>query len=334
MSVNIHGARERIITGNRAIVECTHATWTFNFINGYVVTLHGPLTAHIAAVLPNHLPLDQRGPPDQPWAWRFEKLQFDAIRHEKYLSIAVIRSLRISNSPATPHLHSQQLMNGTGMAQQEEEDRRYDDMHYIIDMARLPMEPVNAFGIPQATMRCLELAESVSQMTDLITYANAKGMGPRDSLRAFAAELRKNQGGGMPNASGSGQHGPGAPGGGPGLNGLHAMASSSALYGGAQPNAPAQPPSSLPPQNGPLTGTPKQSKAVPPSQPQASGSGSTAPVSASTPTSTTAGMTPALPPSTLKRKATTQSDTASPTTGNSEQGSGKRPARKRRTQGG
>lgn len=48
----------------------------------------------------------------------------------------------------------------------------------LISQGFIPGEPVNAFGIPQATMRCLELAESVAQMSDLIVFSKEEGLGP------------------------------------------------------------------------------------------------------------------------------------------------------------
>jgi len=41
---------------------------------------------------------------------------------------------------------------------------------------------VNAFGIPQASMRCLELAESVGQLSELFNFCQTHGIGPRDAL--------------------------------------------------------------------------------------------------------------------------------------------------------
>lgn len=108
--------------------------------------------------------------------------------------------------------------------------------------------------------------------------------------------------------------------------------SSSTLY----PPAPLDgQPGLMQPSPGPpvaLTGTPKQSKAVPNSnQAQASGStpGPSAATPAATPTSVT--MTPVPASATLKRKATTAAEAVSPTTSN--QDPQKRTGRKRtRTQ--
>jgi hypothetical protein len=38
----------------------------------------------------------------------------------------------------------------------------------------LPPDPVNSFGIPQQTMRCLELAETLLKMTELFNFSDAE----------------------------------------------------------------------------------------------------------------------------------------------------------------
>ncbi|KZP02463.1 hypothetical protein FIBSPDRAFT_669908, partial [Athelia psychrophila] len=47
MSLSLDGARERLLSQNRAVIECVTAAWTYKYTNGYTVTLRGPLTAHI-----------------------------------------------------------------------------------------------------------------------------------------------------------------------------------------------------------------------------------------------------------------------------------------------
>jgi hypothetical protein len=38
-----------------------------------------------------------------------------------------------------------------------DEDKKWEEPRQIIENGSIPGEPVNAFGIPQATMRCLEV---------------------------------------------------------------------------------------------------------------------------------------------------------------------------------
>lgn len=137
MSFNIDGARERVVNHQYSVVECTGATWTFKYNNGYIVILRGPLTAHVYAL--------QTRDPAQPWKWKFFSLLFDSNTHEKYVSIEAIEGIRLG--PSSP-----QLADG-----HDEDDRRFDEPRISIRDAKLPPEPVNAFGIPQATMRCLEV---------------------------------------------------------------------------------------------------------------------------------------------------------------------------------
>lgn len=150
MSLNLDGARERVISHTHAAVECTHATWTYHYTNGYIVTLRGPLTAHVWAV-----PSQGR----EVWSYRFDQLAFDANFHDKYLNMDAILGQRIPDSPRSPRALPAPLVNGNV---EQDDDRRYDDPRCIIENASLPAEPVNAFGIPQATMRCLEVRLSMS----------------------------------------------------------------------------------------------------------------------------------------------------------------------------
>ena len=137
---------------------------------------------------------------------KFEHLQFDANVHNKLIQVDAIVGPKIGRSPLiaayTPG------MNGMG----SQPDRTQDRIHY--ERSSIPGEPVNAFGIPQATMRCLEvcvssrlpvvddcsrfsaptfqLAESVAQMTDLIQFSGETGLGPlRECQRAnFFTSIR------------------------------------------------------------------------------------------------------------------------------------------------
>lgn len=62
---------------------------------------------------------------------------------------------------------------------------QWDEPRVLISQGFIPGEPVNAFGIPQATMRCLELAESVAQMSDLIVFSKEEGLGPLGKCLCF-----------------------------------------------------------------------------------------------------------------------------------------------------
>ncbi|KAG8950947.1 hypothetical protein FRC04_007011 [Tulasnella sp. 424] len=62
---------------------------------------------------------------------------------------------------------------------------------WLIERAFLPAEPVNAFGIPESTMRILELAEAATQLSDLITLSFDHGFGPIQSLAHYANRVRQ-----------------------------------------------------------------------------------------------------------------------------------------------
>ncbi|KAH9853392.1 LIM-domain binding protein-domain-containing protein [Lenzites betulinus] len=338
MTINIDGARERLASPSHALVECANASWTFRYQNGYHITLRGPLTADV--IVQPHTPPghpSNTSPGVAPYTLKLDRLQFDAFWHDKYVALDSIVGERIPESPRG-------LPPSPGMlGAQNDDPNRFDEAKYIIEHAIVPAEPINAFGIPQATMRCLELAESVAQMSELIQFSKDADLGPVDALAKFAEKLRAARmmsravpmtglGGPVPpyhveSSSAFEGHG---------MNGINGAVSnaSNAIAG---------------PSSGPAGGDPSQRPAQPDAMdvkqgkgtPQASqASGSTPAASASTPASapTPGGpTTPSMANATLKRKAPQggRAGDDSPTTANAEQAPpAKRVARKRgRTQG-
>ena len=144
---------------NHAIIECVTAAWTYKYTNGYTVTLRGPLTAHVILV-PNTA-RGQGAPtqPSQPFSLKFENLDFGANFHDKSISLESILGHRNPESPPkTPHPRNAPTPTANGTTQlSSEDDKKWEEPRVTIERASIPGEPVNAFGIPQATMRCLEV---------------------------------------------------------------------------------------------------------------------------------------------------------------------------------
>ncbi|PPQ99793.1 hypothetical protein CVT26_009170 [Gymnopilus dilepis] len=203
MSFTLDGARERPYQPSQqqphTMIECVSAVWTFRYTNGYIVHLRGPLTAHVVAaspVPPGTLNIN----PVQQWSLKFDELAFDATVHEKFVQLDAILGQR-TISPLSPRIRNMNLAMhnspGTTAAQfqqaqhQSDEEKRYEEPRMLINHASIPGEPVNAFGIPQATMRCLELAESVTSMGDLIVYSTETQLGPMARLQLPADALKK-----------------------------------------------------------------------------------------------------------------------------------------------
>lgn len=165
MNFSLDGARERLLGQGHAVVECVHAVWTFKYLNGYTVTLRGPMTAHIL-VTPHTPQPSQSSSQGLSYSLKFDQLQFDANYFDKLVSVDAIIGNKVSDSPRTPHLRALPPVgmngNGAGAAvngrRPEDDPSRYEEPRYIYERASLPAEPVNAFGIPQATMRCLEVS--------------------------------------------------------------------------------------------------------------------------------------------------------------------------------
>lgn len=150
MNLSLDGARERIVSHGHAVVECVQAVWTYRYTNGYTVTLRGPMTAHIF-VLPNAT--SQAPHQHVSYTLKFDQLQFDANFHDKLIAMEAILGARSQESPRVKGL-STPMMNGM---HQRTEEEKYEEPRLTIEKAEIPAEPVNAFGIPQATMRCLEV---------------------------------------------------------------------------------------------------------------------------------------------------------------------------------
>ncbi|KAF9232040.1 LIM-domain binding protein [Melanogaster broomeanus] len=156
MTLSLDGAHERSVSQHHGIVECPSAVWTYKYTNGYVVTLCGPLTVHVVVTpVPN-----PAQPLMTPFRLKFERFQFDVDTHEKSISLDSIIGARIVESPQTPLVRNVPILSlhGTSSSQRgAKEDRQWDDPCALTDHASIPSEPVNAFGIPQDTMRYLEV---------------------------------------------------------------------------------------------------------------------------------------------------------------------------------
>jgi len=169
MTLSLDGARERFYSSGHTIVECVGAVWTYKYTNGYTVVLRGPLTAHVVVTGPF--------PPGTSQAsgltLRFEDFQFDANSHEKYIALESITGTRVIGSPGVGvRGASTPTPNGASSQQQLEDDTKWEEPRITIERAQIPGEPVNAFGIPQATMRCLEVS----------TYLRSKSLKLTDRL--------------------------------------------------------------------------------------------------------------------------------------------------------
>ena len=203
-TITIDGARERPISQSRALIECPVSSWTFRYTNGYSITLRGPFSAEVVVApiqTPNSPTSRTSTGAALDYTLKVDRLQFDAFYHDKYLAYDMIRGERIPESPRiAPSPNGAAAANGAGG---EQDPTRVEEPRYFIEHASIPAEPINAFGIPQATMRCLEvsnivrcvpyvqgadaartqqLAESVAQMTELIQFSAKNHLGPVGAL--------------------------------------------------------------------------------------------------------------------------------------------------------
>lgn len=169
MTLSLDGAREDAVGPNRVIVRCVFAMWTYRYNNGYTVTLRGPFSADIVAIPdPTQNGAPAQSAPHPTFKLMINRIHFESYLYEKRVSVDVMGGNRL-DANQTPQVHSiptpPPTVNGAGVlplpppqlpppqADQRNEERWevHDDSAYI------PAEPVNPFGIPSATMRCLEV---------------------------------------------------------------------------------------------------------------------------------------------------------------------------------
>jgi LIM-domain binding protein len=178
MTLSLDGARERVVGPNRALVQCVSATWTYRYHNGYTVALRGPFTAYVV-MIPN---ATQSGAQPESalnptFSLKIGRIQFDSNLYEKNVSVNAIGGSRLdaNGNPEVPNAStplptvsdadapSQPLPLPPFPREVQEDIRRWEEPweeHWITyDRAFIPIEPVNAFGVPQASMRCLEACE-------------------------------------------------------------------------------------------------------------------------------------------------------------------------------
>lgn len=194
MSLNIDGAKEGPVAGlpHCTVIECPNASWMYTYAQGYFVTLRGPLQAVVSLQYPS----TQAGqPPPTPISplncpTKLESLYFDAQKVVKALDMKAIGGRRLpdlvqrvhpmkmeGSSSSSPRPGSRggpgpgpganmgmralgSSSNGSTPRSEEdgEKDANLKESMISYEDAYIPAEPVNSFGIPQATMRCLEVS--------------------------------------------------------------------------------------------------------------------------------------------------------------------------------
>src|SRR6266540_2223501 len=112
MNLSLDSARERIYESGHTIVECPGASWTYRYRNGYMVTLRGPLTAHVIAT--------SWSPPgsNSDSMYKFDEFSFEADFHDKYIALESILGARsIENiPPPTPMMMTAPSLSVQGAA--------------------------------------------------------------------------------------------------------------------------------------------------------------------------------------------------------------------------
>jgi hypothetical protein len=150
MKLSFSGAREHVVEPNYAIVQCDSAMWTYQFYNGYIVTHHGPFAAHVFGIpdaSQNGAPVESA--PHSAFSLKIHHIQFDSDRYEMHYSADGIPGswLDVNKIP--------QVLNPPTSSQRD--DERSEEPWIPYEYQPIPEKPVNNFGIPQATLRVLEV---------------------------------------------------------------------------------------------------------------------------------------------------------------------------------
>lgn len=145
MSFSLDGVTERYVPASagspsHAVVQCKKASWTYRYHNGYTVVLRGPLTVDV------HV---ETLPSGQPPKYQIKCFNFDAGTHEQQIALEAIEGIRHQVDASNMTVKDSQFASGS---------LPLEDARVALENASIPMEPINAFGIPQVTMRCLEVA--------------------------------------------------------------------------------------------------------------------------------------------------------------------------------
>ncbi|KAK1235143.1 hypothetical protein PQX77_001645 [Marasmius sp. AFHP31] len=160
MKLTLDDAREQLYDDKRAIVECNNAIWTYNFNNGYSVCLKGPMSVHVVTVAGLPTSTTNGYSLGRNHYLKFDRFEFEAQTHEKLITFEKAGRIGSWNTDGA---------KGP-----------------VLDCPVM----INAFGIPQAAMRCLELSDSFEGMADLFVYSVEYELGPMDALRALGSRLR------------------------------------------------------------------------------------------------------------------------------------------------
>jgi len=205
------------------LLEADDVSWTTKYQVGSHVELNGRLTVHFVVAGP--------GPGLNAVALRIESLHFESSGREQFVSREAIVHERVERLVETgggldaavkrkrdEEQDARDEKEGSGkkgkrgsigtrrksqLAEEEEQEKRrrdgweterWDGLEGIAyDRLRIEDSEVGAFGLPEMGMRCLEIAESVAQLQDLITYSIDHHLGPIQSLEQYVDGWRTQQ---------------------------------------------------------------------------------------------------------------------------------------------
>jgi hypothetical protein len=142
MYFSLDDVTERSSPQGHAVVECTTASWTHQYTNGYKVVLRGSLTCHVAL---SNTPAECGGPQQAKHWTKIENLQFRADFHN--ICMATDRGLQ-KESPGAPFPTIPVSAPGQGW---------FEGQGGVWVPCEGHIQPPNRFGIPSDTFRLIEV---------------------------------------------------------------------------------------------------------------------------------------------------------------------------------
>ncbi|KAI5474835.1 LIM binding protein [Pseudohyphozyma bogoriensis] len=188
------------------LLKADSALWSSNFEQGVKVELEGSLNVHFVVTADR----DAAGGAGVLKGLKIEAIDFQSRGHEEYFAKESILYEQVEkfvvegrggeegvgggleDSPTIGKKKKGAAITGVGagtrrrsQTSKEEEEESAKSVRF--ERRLLPISPVGSFGITEMGMRCLEIAESVAQLQDLMGFAQEARIGPIEALTRFSS---------------------------------------------------------------------------------------------------------------------------------------------------
>ncbi|RUS17400.1 LIM-domain binding protein-domain-containing protein, partial [Endogone sp. FLAS-F59071] len=164
IQMTIEDSKDYLLSTGAPIVECGLASLYYHFRNGCLVVARGRLRVTFSP------------------AFKIDTWEFWTAAHTEYIPRSAV--VPRESQQKSPAMETKEGVMAK-IQQQGKQQQGEGSWDYI------PESSVNEFGITLKAMRCLEIAEVVGRMKDLITYSVSTNTGPIQSLAKLAQRFRE-----------------------------------------------------------------------------------------------------------------------------------------------